>query len=109
MATKSTQKPKAKLGDYCITAAQHNNPDNHCASQFFIRIYQHNILSGLDEWSVIGWRNSYYVVDLLKGGETVYSAKANGKNPYLGDKIEFELRIAHNGVNYKIEDMPTKE
>jgi hypothetical protein len=95
------------MGRYCITAANHTNPDNHCASRF--KVWEYN--EDQSVWSSLGNHSIKYIVDLLNSGHDVFSAKRTekpegGYSISKGARIEVELRIAKNETNYKISDMP---
>ncbi len=91
------------MSKYCITAANHSNKNNHCASSF--KVWEYNDATG--KWNSLGGKPINYVNDLLANGHTVLSAKENEKNLSLGKPIETELRIAKNETQYKVSDMPT--
>lgn len=90
------------MGRYCITAANHTNPDNHCASSFKVWEYNAN-----NKWSSLGGKTIEFVADLLKHGHEVLSANINGDVLFTGAPVEIELRVAKNESRYKISDMPT--
>lgn len=91
------------MGRYCITAANHSNSSNHCASTF--NLWEHN--EAKREWSPLGGKSIDYINDLLRKGHTVLSGKEHPDKISTGAPIEVELRIAKNETNYKISDMPT--
>lgn len=91
------------MGRYCITAANHENPDNHCASTFKVWKYD-NIQT---KWLPLGGKPIGFVNDLLKNGHEVLSAKENETTISIGAPVEIELRITKNESKYKISDMPT--
>lgn len=91
------------MGRYCITAANHTNPNNHCASNF--KLWEYN--TGKEAWFPLGGKPIDYINDLLRNGHTVLSAKELSDKIFVGAPVEVELRIAKNETNYKISDMPT--
>lgn len=61
------------------------------------------------EWQWLSaWRSTDYIADLLRKGNEVVTGKFIGGKMDEGDAIEVELRIKHNGVKYKLSDMPDK-
>jgi len=88
---------------YCITAVQHKNTDNHCASKF--KTWEYN--SSASSWRLVGWKSLNEISDLLAEGHEVLSARKNPETITLGAKVEVELRIARNGTQFKISSMPT--
>ncbi|NKI72356.1 hypothetical protein GN109_23295 [Collimonas pratensis] len=91
------------MGNYCITAANHSNKDNHCASQF--KVWEYDVPK--NTWMPFREGKSInFVNDLLAAGHTVLSAKLIENKMYTGAAIETELRIKKNDTNYKISDMP---
>lgn len=91
------------MAKYCITAANHSNPNNHCASQFNMWKYDEVKKS----WAPLGGQSINYVSDLLAAGHTVLSAKYEDKLIYTGAPVELELRIARNETQYNVSKMPT--
>jgi hypothetical protein len=100
---KSTFFRSLKMGKYCITAANHKNVSNHCASQF--RVWEYDSVKSA--WKPLGSKSINYVTDLLAAGHTVLSGKKNETTITLGAAIEVELRITKNEAQYKISTMPT--
>ncbi len=92
------------MAKYCITAANHRNRNNHCASQFELWEYDQS----KEHWTPLGGQSINFISDLLSGGHTVQSAKlsADRGNLSLGAPVELELRITKNETNYKISEMP---
>ncbi|WP_175994705.1 hypothetical protein [Burkholderia vietnamiensis] len=96
---------------YCITAANHNNPDDDRASEFEV----HQLKKKENEegwvWSRLGKKSLNEVAMLLAQGNEVISAerKKQGNNYVMieGYPIELELRIAKNDKKFKITDLPT--
>lgn len=90
------------MARYCITAANHKNPNNHVASQFYL----------LEEkadgtgWKRLGSRSAKFVVDLLESNHTVLTGKIDGSSVTLGKPVEVTLRIAHNSTDFDISQMP---
>lgn len=91
------------MGRYAITAANHTNPDNHCASSF--KVWEYN--ANKKTWHPLGGKNIDFVNDLLKHGHEVLSANIDGDKLFTGVPVEIELRIAKNETRYKISEMPT--
>jgi hypothetical protein len=91
------------MGRYCITAANHTNPDNHCASKF--KVWEYN--SEKKTWMPLGGKSINFVSDLLAAGHTVLSARENPDTITEGARIELELRIAKNETQFKVSAMPT--
>lgn len=88
---------------YCITAANHKNKNNHCASQF--KVWKYDVSK--NNWTPLGGKSINFVNDLLAGGHAVLSAKINDDNKIsLGAAIETELRITRNETQYKVSEMP---
>ena len=93
------------MAKYCITAANHSNKDNHCASEF--EVFQQSSLTG--KWRSLGGKAVSFISELLENGHTVVSGRLIDKaagTVSLGAPIELELRIAKNETKYKISDMP---
>ena len=96
------------MGNYCITAANHQNTNDHRASEFDVWIQNEST----GKWRHLGGRSINDVNDLLANGDTVLSGKLTTNHRLhtrtitTGAAIETELRISHNGTNYKISDMP---
>lgn len=93
------------MAEYCITAANHKNQNNHCASSFFLWKLNTDTL----KWDPLGAKSLSYVSDLLAAGHKVLSAQHDAKKQklYFGAPVEVELRIAKNETNYKLTEMPT--
>ena len=93
------------MASYCITAANHNNQNNHCASSF--KLWKFDTTINL--WIEVGAKPLNHISELLAAGHSVHSAKLDkdGDNITLGAPVEIELRIAKNETNYKISEMPT--
>lgn len=94
------------MSKYCITAANHKNPDNHCASQFKVWEYIHKKEADKWVWSPLGGKSINFINDLLANGHEVLSAKENKDSITPGAPVESELRIAKNETKFKISDMP---
>lgn len=94
------------MGQYCITAVNHDNPSNHCASKFKVWEYYHNPEKEKWLWRSLGGKSVYYIADLIKNGHEVSTAKENKDRITLGKPVEIELRIAKNETDFKISDMP---
>lgn len=94
---------------YCITAANHQNPNNHCASSFKVWEYIAATQEKPSRWKPLGGKSIGFVNELLANGHTVLSAKHDKVEETIttGKPVEMELRIAKNETNYKISDMPT--
>lgn len=95
-----------QMGKYCITAANHTNINNHCASKFKVWEYTYKKETEKWVWKPLGGKSINFVNDLLAGGHEVCSAKENDNSISLGAPIEAELRIARNETKFKISDMP---
>jgi len=91
------------MGSYCITAANHTNKSNHCASKF--KLWELDAAN--KKWMPLGGKSINFVNDLLANGHKVLSAKETKDSIITGAPIEAELRIAKNETDYKISDMPT--
>ena len=91
------------MSRFCITAANHTNTSNHCASTF--NLWEFNTI--YNKWSLLGGKSIDYINDLLRKGHTVLSGKEHPDKISTGAPVEIELRIAKNETNYKISDMPT--
>ncbi len=91
------------MGKYCITAANHKNKSNHCASQFKVWEYD----ASKETWTPLGGKSINFVNDLLANGHIVLSAKENDETISTGAAIETELRIARNETKYNVSEMPT--
>ncbi|WP_201446322.1 MULTISPECIES: hypothetical protein [Burkholderia] len=99
------------MDTYCITAANHNNPNDNRASEFYVRKKIKNE-DGTIVWRRLGKRTLNEVALLLAQGDKVLSGTATktGEDTYEitpGYPIELELRIAKNDKNFKITDLPT--
>ena len=94
------------MSKYCITAANHMNANNHCASQFNVWQHTQNSETGKWVWKALGGKSINFVNDLLASGHEVFSAKENETSITLGAPVELELRIAKNETKFKISDMP---
>lgn len=94
------------MSKYCITAVNHTNPSNHCASKFKVWEYRYSSERGEYFWRSLGGKSINFVSDLLAEGHEVLSAKENETNITTGAPIELELRIARNDTKFKISDMP---
>lgn len=88
---------------YCITAANHKNPNNHCASAFKVWEWR----AGINKWVLLGGKSLNFISDLLAAGHEVISAKEKPDLISSGARVELELRIAKNETVYKISGMPT--
>ncbi|MCO8321128.1 hypothetical protein ABEG10_11785 [Burkholderia cenocepacia] len=96
---------------YCITAANHNNPDDDRASEFEL----HQLVKKEKEegwvWNRLGKKSLNEVAALLAQGHEVISAEREKQgDKYVMNKgypIELELRIAKNDKKFKITDLPT--
>jgi hypothetical protein len=89
------------MAKYCITAANHKNPNNHVASSF--KVY---VEKGTGNWDLHGKMSAKDVVELIEHGHTVLTGKIEGGHIYLGAPVEVELRIAKNETQYPISTMP---
>lgn len=93
------------MGKYCITAANHKNPNNHCASQF--KVWESvKADNGKNVWNPIGSKSLNFINDLMAAGHEVLSGKENEDTISTGAPVESELRIAKNETKYKISEMP---
>lgn len=92
------------MGKYRIVRARPKGTGNHLNSQF--NVYEHRIKNGKPVWTPIGWKTIYDVSAWLNAGDQVLTGKVEGTTMHHGDAVELELRIAHNGTNYKLGDMP---
>lgn len=93
------------MAEYCITAANHKNSNNHVASSFLMWLLD----TKANTWMKQGSKSAKEVVGLIESGNTVLTAKlsADGKKINLGEPVEVELRIAKNSTNYDVSKMPT--
>jgi hypothetical protein len=89
------------MAKYCITAVNHINPDNHCASEF--KLWKWLVVQKI--WTPLGAKPINFISDLLAGGHTVLSGRENGKTITTGCPIEIELRIAKNGSIFNLSEM----
>ena len=89
------------MAQYRIVAAAPKNASNHINSKF--NLYK---LSVKTEWDPIGWKSIAEVSDIMRAGHEVLTGKIVGDKMHDGAAVELELRIAKNGTNYKISDMP---
>ncbi|WP_207005069.1 hypothetical protein [Trinickia mobilis] len=92
------------MADYCITAANHKNPNNHVASSFLVWVLD----TPKNTWQSLGSKSASEVVGLVEKGHKVYTAKLNAEGTAinLGEPVEVELRIEKNSTNYDISKMP---
>lgn len=107
---------------YCITAANHGNINNHCASEFQVWEKSQNIRYSAWEWKCLGKKSITEVVNLLetKQENTVVLGELKDKKPdkYTAFNIvdfdnidtdtatvEIELRVSHNNGKYSIGKM----
>ncbi|WP_434661472.1 hypothetical protein P5W99_00745 [Paraburkholderia sp. A3BS-1L] len=92
------------MANYCITAANHKNPNNHVASSFLVWLQDPKTT----KWNQLGAKSAKQVVELIESGNTVLTGKisADGKQAHLGEPVEVELRIAKNKTNYDVSKMP---
>ena len=91
---------------YRITAATPKGAAHHLNSQF--KVYEYKKVEEGWSWRLIGWKSIYDIANLLNAGHEVLTGKVEGGKMATGDAVEIELRIAHNGTNYKISGMPDK-
>lgn len=93
------------MANYCITAANHKNRNNHVASSFLVWAFD----SAKKSWSKLGAKSAKQVVELIESGHTVLTAKlsADGTKLDFGEPVEVELRIAKNKTSYDVSKMPT--
>ena len=94
------------MSKYCITAANHTNANNHCASKFKVGEYTYKSDTKKWVWTPLGGKPINFINDLLANGHEVLSAKENEDTITLGAPIESELRISKNETKYKISEMP---
>ncbi|KVC71207.1 hypothetical protein WI73_00615 [Burkholderia ubonensis] len=88
---------------YCITAANHDNPDNHVASTFKLWLYN----TSTEKWTSQKLpATAKHVVELIESGHEVITARLGEKGIRMGAPVEVELRIAKNETNYPISEMP---
>ncbi len=88
---------------YCVTAANHSNPDNHIASSFQVFLY----LPVDDEWKRLPPQTLMDIARLISDGNEVVSGKFTGTGVRAdGAPLELELRIAKNGTKYNVSQMP---
>lgn len=90
---------------YCITAANHDNFQNHCASKFKMWEYVYNEDDGR-VWIPLGEKSLFFIADLLNSGHEVITARENSRSITRGAPVEIELRIARNETHFKISEMP---
>ncbi len=92
------------MAEYCITAANHNNQNNHCASSFLLW----KLNPDTHKWDRLGAKSLSHISDLLAAGHKVLSARHDAEKHklYFGAPVEVELRIAKNETNYKLTEMP---
>ncbi|MCB4345219.1 hypothetical protein LA345_15025 [Burkholderia vietnamiensis] len=88
---------------YCITAANHENPENHVASTFKLWLYGATTNTWAEQKSPA---TAKQVVELIENGHEVFTAKIGEKGIRKGAPVEVELRIAKNETNYPISEMP---
>jgi len=93
------------MAKYCITAANHKNPNNHVASSFLVWVQDLKTT----KWTQLGGRSAKQVVELIELGNTVLTGKisADGTKLLPGEAVEVELRIAKNKTDYDVSKMPT--
>lgn len=93
------------IANYCITAANHKNPNNHVASSFLVWVND----SKNGTWSEVGAKSAKEVVELIESGHMVLTGKVStdGKQLRLGEPVEVELRIARNKTYFDVSTMPT--
>lgn len=92
------------MGKYRIVGARPKDASKDLNAQF--KVYEHQIKDGKPVWVPIGWKSIYDVSAWLEAGNQVHTGKVEGTTMHHGDAVELELRIAHNGTNYKLGDMP---
>lgn len=91
------------MGQYCITAANHESKTNHIASVFLVWLRD----GGEDTWTKLGSKSTRDIVELLEEGHSVVTGTVSVHGELkLGKKVEVELRITRNASNYKISEMP---
>ncbi|ALP65198.1 hypothetical protein [Paraburkholderia caribensis] len=91
------------MATYCITAAKHENRNNHVASSFEV------FVAGDSPGDMVSARgmSAKDIVELLENGHTVITGKIENGEIYFGAPVEIELRIAKNETLYPISEMPT--
>ena len=92
------------MDKYCITAANHKNPQNHVASSF--QVWRLIIVKGNEMWDPLGAMTTKDVVELLGKGHEVITGKFDGESIESGAAIEVELRIVENKKTFPISEMP---
>lgn len=92
------------MNRYCITAARPKNAQHHLRSEF--KLWKYEQRPEGPRWVLQGWKRAARIAVLLDAGDEVLTAKQGTNGIKLGDAVEVELRIAHNGEKYRISDMP---
>lgn len=89
------------MANYCIVAANHENPNSHVASSFdvYMEIEKNN-------WHSQAAMSAKQVVELIEKKNSVRTGKIEDGELFLGAPVEVELRIAKNQVHYPISEMP---
>ncbi|KXV18739.1 hypothetical protein AD933_02835 [Acetobacter malorum] len=87
---------------YYIVAAK---PGGKTALKNEFKTYRQALKDGKLRW-VQAWRSTDNIADLIQKGNDVVTGKFIGDKMDEGDAVEVEIRIKHNGVKYKLSDMP---
>ena len=90
------------MANYRIVAARPKNKSNHINSSF--KTYKYD--EQKESWSPDGWKSISQIGDLMRAGHEVCTGKVVGGSMKTGAAVELELRIAKNGSDYKISEMP---
>ncbi|AJZ58594.1 hypothetical protein OI25_594 [Paraburkholderia fungorum] len=90
------------MARYCITAANHDDPNNHVASKFKLWLWKPET----EKWSPQNSASAKQVVELIESGHEVFTAHQGEKSITPGAPVEVELRIAKNETKYPISKMP---
>ena len=89
---------------YCITAARPKDAEHGLKTEF--KLWKYEQQPDGPRWVAKGWKRAARIAALLDAGNEVLTAKRGPTGIKLGDAVEVELRIAHNGGQYRISDMP---
>ncbi|MFZ6655921.1 hypothetical protein [Undibacterium sp. TJN19] len=91
------------MATFCVTAANHKNIKNHCASSF--NLWEKNTDDNI--YRRIGATPLSKLVALIADGNIVLTGRENEDSITVGAPIEAELRIAKNEKHFPISEMPT--
>ena len=92
------------MNKYCITAARPKDVEHQLNTEF--KLWEWRLREREWKWVLHGWKRISAVAALLEAGNEVLTARQVPNGIRTGEAVELELRIAHNGKNYKLSEMP---